>query len=107
MSPMKKRYVEKRDGGYWVADTRVSLDSIVYEFNKGEAPEAIRRNFSVLTLEEVYGALTFYLANQQMVDEYLRVSEERFEREADERRQEMRRKNPDLFERLYAAKVVS
>ncbi len=28
---MAKEYVEKRDGGYYIAGTRVSLDSIVFE----------------------------------------------------------------------------
>jgi len=56
---MNKVYVEERDGGYWIAGTRVSLDSIVYAFRRGAAPESIRRSFPVLTLEEVYGAITF------------------------------------------------
>jgi hypothetical protein len=29
---MASEYVEKRDGSYYVADTRISLDSIVYAF---------------------------------------------------------------------------
>ncbi len=29
---MDKAYVEKRDGGYWIKGTRISLDSIVYAF---------------------------------------------------------------------------
>ena len=29
-------YVSQRDGGYWVGDTRVSLDSIVYAFLSGQ-----------------------------------------------------------------------
>jgi len=35
---MDKIYVEQHDGGYWVAGTRISLDSIVYSIvvtNKG------------------------------------------------------------------------
>ena len=32
---MNQQYVAKRDGGYWVAGTRVSLDSIVYDFLDG------------------------------------------------------------------------
>ena len=29
---MTKDYVERRDEGYWIAGTRVSLDSVVYAF---------------------------------------------------------------------------
>ena len=32
---MAREYVEQRDGGYWIAGTRVSLDSIVYPFLRG------------------------------------------------------------------------
>lgn len=101
---MKKEYVEKRGGGYYVAGTRVSLDSIVYSFRDGASPETIRSNFSVLTLEEVYGAITFYLHNQRKVDKYLLESEIKFEKEAAERRKEFRKANPDLYKRLQEAK---
>ena len=68
---MEKTYIEHRDGGYWVAGTRVSLDSIVYAFRRGAAPESIKRSFPVLSLEEIYGSITFYLANEQEIDAYL------------------------------------
>lgn len=68
---MAKDYVEHRDGGYYVAGTRVSLDSIVHAFRRGESPETICQNFEVLDLEEVYGAIAYYLANQAAVDAYL------------------------------------
>ena len=46
-------YVDFRSGGYYVAGTRVSLDSIVYSFRSGDSPETIQRNFNTLTLEQV------------------------------------------------------
>jgi hypothetical protein len=36
-----KEYVEEREGCYYVTDSRVSLDSIVYAFRRGESPETI------------------------------------------------------------------
>jgi uncharacterized protein (DUF433 family) len=68
---MGKEYVEQREGGYYVAGTRISLDSIVHEFNRGESAEAICQNFELLLLEQVYGAIAYYLANQADVDAYL------------------------------------
>jgi len=68
---MAKEYVEGRDGNYYVAGTRISLDSIVHAFRRGESPETICRNFELLTLEEVYGATAYYLANQVVIDAYL------------------------------------
>jgi uncharacterized protein (DUF433 family) len=69
-------YIEQRDGGYWVRETRVSLDSIVYRFLEGLSPESIRSDcFPTLTLEEIYGAITYYLHNRADVDEYLRQAD--------------------------------
>lgn len=68
---MAKDYIEQRDGNYYVTGTRVSLDSIVHAFRHGESPETICQNFELLRLEEVYGAIVYYLANQTDIDAYL------------------------------------
>lgn len=67
-------YVEKRDGGgYYLTGSRVALDSVVLAFQRGAAPESILRSFPTIgSLAKVYGALTFYLENRSLVDEYLR-----------------------------------
>jgi uncharacterized protein (DUF433 family) len=74
MEPYGMRdYVEQRDGGYYVADTRISLDSIVHAFQDGESPEGILRSFPMAgPLVRIYGAITFYLENQEKVDAYLK-----------------------------------
>jgi uncharacterized protein (DUF433 family) len=76
---MGKEYVEQRDGGYYVAGTRVSLDSIVECFREGLSPEAILGEFETLNLAQVFGAITFYLENQASVDAYRVCQEKRFE----------------------------
>jgi uncharacterized protein (DUF433 family) len=101
---MGKDYVELRDGGYWISGTRVSLDSIVDTFKSGAAPESIRRSFPSLTLEEVYGAITFYLSHEQEIDNYLEQSEKEFESQADEMNAQARAANPELLERLEGAR---
>ena len=68
---MTKEYIEQRDGNYYVAGTRISLDSIVHAFRRGESPETICQNFELLRLEDVYGAIAYYLANQADIDVYL------------------------------------
>lgn len=68
---MAKEYIELRDGSYYVAGTRISLDSIVHAFRRGESPETICQSFELLRLEEVYGAVAYYLANQAGIDAYL------------------------------------
>jgi uncharacterized protein (DUF433 family) len=73
---MTRDYVEQRDGGYYLAGTRVSLDSIVYGFRGGESPETIQQNFPSLTLEQIYGAIAFYLGRQAQIDANIRQGEE-------------------------------
>jgi hypothetical protein len=54
-----QNYVEERDGGYYIAGTRVSLDSIVHAFQDGESPEGILRSFPMAgPLVRIYGAIT-------------------------------------------------
>lgn len=76
---MSDRYVEKRDGVYTVAGSRVSLDSVAYAFVSGQSAEAIAQAFPVLGLEQVYGAITYYLAHREELDRYLAAREKDFE----------------------------
>lgn len=65
-------YVEQRDGGYYLAGSRIGLDSIVYPFKQGASPESLLQSFpAVGSLEKIYGAITFYLANKDLVEAYL------------------------------------
>ena len=65
-------YVHKTpEGGWRVADSRVSLDSVVCAYWGGKSPEAIAEEFPSLTAEQVYGAIAFYLHNKREIDEYL------------------------------------
>ena len=70
-SPMPTEYVRKIDGTYKIANTRATLDSLVYLFREGLSAENMVDTYLALTLEQVYGALAFYLGNQKEVDAYL------------------------------------
>ena len=68
-----KSYVTTDEHGVMrVANTRVMLDSIVVAFEQGHSPETIRDQYPSLTLEQVYGAITYYLANRDDVLDYLK-----------------------------------
>jgi uncharacterized protein (DUF433 family) len=97
---MAREYIEFRDGEYWITGTRVSLNSIVYAFLRGASPESIAQSFPVLRLEEVYGAIAFYLAHQTEVDSLLQQGEKDFE----VLRQQTREANPLLHEKLEEAR---
>jgi uncharacterized protein (DUF433 family) len=97
---MPTEYVEQRDGGYFVKDARVSLDSVVYAFLRGESPEGIAESFPSLHLEQIFGALAFYMANREIVDEYLRKGQQDFEA----LRKQARRSNPAFYRKLSEAR---
>jgi uncharacterized protein (DUF433 family) len=99
---MAREYVEQRDGGYWVSGSRVSLDSIVYAFLRGASPETIAQSFPLLKLEEVYGAITYYLSHQSDVDSCLRQHDREFEN----LRTQARQAHPELYKKLEESKKI-
>lgn len=97
---VSKEYVEQQDGAYKISGTRVSLDSVVYAFRRGASPESIQRSYPLLSLEQIYGAVAFYLAHEEEVDRYLSEGEREFE----EIRRATREANPDWHEKLERAR---
>jgi uncharacterized protein (DUF433 family) len=97
---VRNAYIEQRDGAYVVAGTRVSLDSVVYAFFEGQSAEAIAQAFPVLTLEQVYGAITYYLAQRDEVDRYLEARKQDFAAA----RQAARDADPMFYQKLAEAK---
>jgi len=67
---------EDEHGVLRVGDTRVMLDSVVAAFHQGHSPETITQQYPALSLEQVYGAITYYLANRPDVDSYLSRQDE-------------------------------
>lgn len=77
---METQYVEKRDEGYWIAGTRVSLDSVVFAFLDGLSPQTIASEcFPVLSVEQIFGAITYYLGHRAEINEYLKSTDEELE----------------------------
>jgi len=97
---MAREYIEKRNGGYYLTGSRVSLESVIYPFLDGASPETIVDEFPTLSLEKVYGAITFYLANRAEIDAYLTETEKLWE----EARKNQSPIPPALRERLERAR---
>jgi hypothetical protein len=76
---------------------------VVYAFLRGESPEGILESFPALSLEQVFGALAFYLANRESVDAYLLEAKAEFARMRDE----ARRQHPALYAKLDAARQAA
>ncbi len=92
----RSEYIQQRNGGFYVVGTRVSLDSIVYSFKTGDSAETIRQNFSALTLEQVYGAIAFYLAHEHEVEANIREGEAEIDRSVPP----LSQSRPELYARL-------
>ncbi len=88
------------DGGCWIIGTRVSVDSVIHEYLDGETPETIAAHYPSLSLEQVYGAITFYLANRAEIDAYLKTRETLWKRS----RSGSETSNAALLERLRNAR---
>jgi uncharacterized protein (DUF433 family) len=97
---MSTEYVQKQHDVYRITDTRVSLDSIIYAWRAGQSAETIAQSFPVLTLEQVYGAITFYLAHREEIDGYL--EHRRAEYEAT--RQAARDADPMFYQKMADAR---
>ena len=95
-------YVEVRNGGYYVAGTRIGLDVVVYDFRNGRSAEAIFDAYpSIGSLANVYGAIAFVLEHPAEVEAYLKDQERIFE--------EFKAQHPmpaDMIERFERVKKV-
>jgi uncharacterized protein (DUF433 family) len=93
-------YIEERNGGLYVAGTRVGLDVVAYDFRNGRSAEAIFDAYpSIGSLAKVYGAITFILEHPKEIEDYLAEQDRRYE--------EIKARyplTPDMIERYERAK---
>jgi uncharacterized protein (DUF433 family) len=101
---MSKDYVTQTDGAYRIVGTRVSLDSVVYAWLNGLSPESIVDSYPTLTLEQVHGALAYYLAHQEEIDQYLSQGEAEFEELHQKLNERLRETKPLLYQKLMTHK---
>lgn len=95
-----KEYLEQRYGAWYVGPTRVTLDSVIAEFERGASPETILQEFPAIgSLERVYGAIAEYLSRRQELDAYLEEN-----RRFAEQMHSEQQLPPGLRERLEAAR---
>ena len=98
---MNSEYIEQRHGGYYVAWTRISIESVVYSFNEGHSPEAIQEDFPSLKRAQIYGAIAFYLDHQSEIDKHLEDTEREFKGNAIP----LEQANPSLWAKVQRAKA--
>lgn len=95
-----KQDVEMRNGGYYIAGKRVSLDSVVYAHRRGQSPKSIQTSFPTLTLAEVTAGLAFYFENREAVDKS--ILEDEIAADEDARRDAQA--NPEWYEKMRLAR---
>lgn len=97
-----KDYIEFKNNVYWLKGSRVSIDSVINAFLNGITPEGIAQSFPVLNLEQIYGAITYYLANKNQIDNYLKEGDLMYEKQ----RIANVKENESLREKLNNARGV-
>ena len=100
---MASECIEERNGGYYVAGTRVSLDSVVYSFRRDNSPEAIQAEYPFLKLSQINCAIAFYVDHQEAIDRYLDHKQREFEASAIP----LSEANPELWARLERAREAT
>ncbi len=92
---------EDADGVLRIGSTRVTLQTLVAAFRQGSTAEEIALRYPVLSLEQVYSTIGFYLHHEAELRAYLadeRAASERERTEA-ERRPEVARVRDRIRER--------
>jgi uncharacterized protein (DUF433 family) len=67
---------EDETGAIRVGNSKVLLEIVIRAFQDGASPESIVNRYSTLTLSDTYGAIAYYLKNQDLVEAYLNQREE-------------------------------
>lgn len=65
-----------------IKGTRIGLEIVIEDFLEGASPEEIAVRYSSLSLEQVYAAITYYLANRQEVAAYIEAGWQELEKAA-------------------------
>ena len=59
------------DGTIRITGSRVSLESIVMQYERGAGAEEILESFPSLKLADIYAAISYYLNHREQVNEYV------------------------------------
>lgn len=54
-----------------VSGTRVTLDTLIGFYKQGETPEDLHEGFDTVPLHDIHVVIAYYLANREVIDDYL------------------------------------
>jgi uncharacterized protein (DUF433 family) len=80
VTAMPQEFIERRESGLYIIGSRIPIDRVVWEYRNGEEPIAIQLHYPTLTLDEVNGAIDFYLAHKEEVEAVMAENERAVEK---------------------------
>jgi uncharacterized protein (DUF433 family) len=83
-----------KDGIIRIGSTRITLQTIIAAYQRGDKPEEIVEGFSSLTLALVHALISYYLSHQEEVDEYIHNEDAK----AEAIRREIAEKHPEMLQ---------
>jgi uncharacterized protein (DUF433 family) len=63
--------VQEGDGTVRIIGSRITLDTIVGAYKRGDTPEEIEEGFPSLSLRQIYAVIAYYLEREAEVEDYL------------------------------------
>ena len=75
---------EIEEGDVRVGNTKVALEGIISAYWQGYTPEEIQQDYDVVSLGDVYSIIGYYLHRKEEVDQFMRESEESWDRFVEE-----------------------
>ncbi len=79
--PSLIQHVEERHGEYFVRETRVTVQSVITAWKRGDTPEAVREQFPSLSLADVYSVISYYLDHQASLDTHFAETNAQYTRD--------------------------
>ncbi len=90
------------NGTIRIGETRVPLEAVIYHFKLGSTAEEIFHKFPVLDLADIYGTISYYLANREAVENYLTQQEIEEDKMAAKIEAKFGKQNAEFRERILA-----
>ncbi|MGH9767470.1 MAG: DUF433 domain-containing protein [Blastocatellia bacterium] len=68
--------VQEGDGTVHIIGSRITLDTIIGVYKRGDTPQEIQEGFPSLSMRQIYGTVAYYLEHEAEVEAYLRWRKE-------------------------------
>lgn len=95
--------IDERNQGYYISGTRISLDSVVYSFRRGNAAEAILEEYPTLNLSQIREAINYYTEHREAIDCYLEAKRKQISSSS----MPLSEANPELSRRISQAREAT